>query len=101
MASVDYFLFVLSVTLTTLGLLFLGSIARSMKSRRPAGFKKKLLIFPLFIAGIFLIGWATERIQQGLYTYLQQNAATSISGIVIALLVAWLLYDIVIWRRKQ
>lgn len=97
----DYPLFVLSVIITGLGLVTVGGVLKSFfaKSAKPT-FKKKLAFFPLFIIGVLAVGWLSERIQLGLYTYLRASVATSVSGIVIAFIVAWLLYDWVLWRKR-
>jgi hypothetical protein len=97
----EYALFVLSVTLTTLILLALGGIGKWFFShhKHNATFRKKFWIFPLFIASIFLMGWLSSLAQTFMYAYLKQNIATSISGLAIAVLIAWVLYDWAVWRR--
>lgn len=99
----EYLLAILSVTLTTLGLLAIGGIAKAFFSshRQAPSFRRKLWFFPLFIIGIFAIGWLSAAAQQAVLAYLKQNAATSISGILIAILVAWFLYDWVVWRSRR
>jgi len=93
---------ILSVTLTTLGLLALGGIAKWFfgRHKRQATFRKKLWLFPAFIAGIFAVGALSALTQQAVYAYLRQNVATSITGFAVAVLVAWFLYDWTIWRRN-
>lgn len=97
----EILLVVLSVTLTTLGLLTLGGFVKWFFGRHKhnASFRKKFWIFPLFIIGIFAIGAISALTQQLVYAYLKQNVATSITGLAVALLVAWFLYDWTIWRR--
>lgn len=96
----EYLLFLLSVIITTLGLITVGGLLRGVfRSRYRARFRKKLLFFPVFVIGLFAIGWLSERLQQWLFAYLKQNVATSLSGLFIAILIAWLLYDWVFWRR--
>ncbi len=41
------------------------------------------------------------RLQSTILTYLQQNVATSITGICIAVLAAWFLYDWLVWRKHH
>jgi hypothetical protein len=98
--TTDYFLFILSVTLTTLALLTLGGFARGMfKSHGRHTISQKLFFFPLFVVGIFAMGWFTGKIQELMLAYLKQNAASSITGLCIAVVIAWFLYDWVLWRR--
>ena len=103
LSAFEIVLFVLSVTLTTLGLLTVGGIARWFFSqhKRYATFRKKFWLFPIFIAGIFAIGAVSAAAQQLIYAYLKQNIATSISGFLITILVAWFLYDWAIWRSHR
>ena len=95
-----YFLFILSVMLTTLLILFAAGLLRSFRRKTFPTLRKKLLVFPLFVAGIFVMGWVTAKIQEYVYAYLMRNVATSILGIVITLVVAWALYDWVLWRAR-
>ena len=99
----EYFVFILSVTLTTLGLLTVGGIGKWFfgKHKRAPTFRKKFWFFPLFIVGIFAIGWLSAQMQQLLFLYLKQNVVTSLSGLIVAVLVAWFLYDWAIWRSSR
>jgi len=95
------FIFILSVTITTLGLITLGGVLKALfRSRSKPGFQKKLFWFPFFIGGLFVAGWLSGLVRQGVQTYLEQNVATSISGMAISVLVAWFLYDWVFWRKR-
>ncbi len=97
----EYVVFVLAVTLTTLGLLFVGGIGKWFfgRHKQQPTFRKKFWFFPIFIIGIFVMGWVSAQVQNLMFAYLKQNVATSVSGFVIALVVAWVLYDWAIWRR--
>lgn len=99
----EYLLVILSVTITTLGLLTLAGILRSVFGRHKTGatFRKKFWFFPIFVIGIFAMGWVSATAQEIVYAYLQQNVATSISGLIVAILVAWFLYDWAIWRSGR
>jgi hypothetical protein len=99
----EYVVFVLSVTLTTLGLLTLGGVVKWFFGRHKAypTFRKKFWLFPLFVVGIFVMGWVSAQAQQLMYLYLKQNVVTSVTGFAAALLVAWFLYDWAIWRSSR
>lgn len=99
--SAGYFLFILSVTLTSLGLVAVGGMIKSVFKRKTfPTFRKKIIIFPLFIIGIFVMGWLTAKLQQLVLVYLEKNVATSITGLLIALTVTWFLYDWAVWRKS-
>lgn len=93
--SISYFMFVLAVTLTTILAIGVGGMLRK-RARPKRTFKAKVLGFIVFIIGILLFGWLMERLQGWLHTYLLQNYATSISGILFALVGVWVLYILVI-----
>jgi len=88
-----------ALVLSALVLLFLGSIARSVRRKRHASFSKKILFFPLFVIGIFVIGWFSEYLRAWMYAFLQQSGFTSITGILFTVVVTWFLYSWVFWRR--
>ncbi|MBR9700998.1 hypothetical protein GOV11_03990 [Candidatus Woesearchaeota archaeon] len=99
--TLEYGLFLLSVVITALGLVTLGGLAKTVFGRRNyPTLKNKLAMFPIFILAIIFIGWFSEKLQIGIFEYLQQNTATSLSGLAIAVTVAWILYDWVLWRKK-
>ncbi|MDD9953198.1 MAG: hypothetical protein OXR66_02590 [Candidatus Woesearchaeota archaeon] len=95
----DDLLFVLSVTITTLGIIAVAGVLKGL-FRGKATLKKKLFFFPVFILGLLVFGGVTAFLQGFVYEYLQQNLATSVSGMIIIVLVAWILYDWVLWRRR-
>jgi hypothetical protein len=98
--TLAYFLFLLSVVITTVGLVAVGGIAKWAFWRPShARIGKKLLFFPLFIVGIFAVGWLSERAQQGVYEYLLENAARGIPFLIGTIALAWVLYDWVVWRK--
>jgi hypothetical protein len=107
--SLDYFIFVLAVTLNSLLMIIIGGwmTARFQKGGLRFGFankstfRKKFFGFFLFIIGIFLAGFLSERLQSTILTYLRRNATTSIAGIIIAVLAAWFLYDWLVWRKHN
>jgi len=64
-------------------------------------FRKKFFGFLLFIVGIFLLGWFGERLQQTVYSFVKGGAAQGITSILVAFLVAWLMYDWLVWRKHN
>lgn len=107
--SVSYFLSILAVTITSLIMIVIGGWVKDRFQKRGLRFqfanktrwRRKLFGFFLFIVAIFLLGWMGERLQLAVYKYLMQNAASSITGMVVAVLVAWFLYDWLVWRKGQ
>jgi ABC-type spermidine/putrescine transport system permease subunit II len=107
--TIAYFVFILAVTISTLLMIIFGGwiTSRLQKGGLRFGFANKTTLhrkffgFLLFIIAIFLAGWLSERLQNAIYMYLQQNVATSISGLAIAFLVAWVLYDWLVWRKHN
>ncbi len=100
--TLPYLLFLLAAVITTLGLVALGGIAKALLWRpRKATFRRKLVFFPAFIAGIFVAGWISERAQQGVYAYLLENSARGIPFLIGTVALAWVLYDWGVWRSAQ
>jgi uncharacterized protein YacL len=107
--SIAYFTFILSVTLTSLTMILIGGwITRRLQKgglrfrfANKSTFSKKFFGFLLFICAIFTFGWLSERLQSSLYQYLQQNVAQGVSGIVISLLIAYFMYDWIVWRKHN
>jgi uncharacterized membrane protein len=105
--SVAYTMFILAVVMSSLLMLFIGGWIKDRMQKgglrfgfaKKTTFRKKFFGFFLFIIAIFLVGWMGERLQSSLYDYLMHNAATSISGIIIAILICWFMYDFFVWRR--
>ena len=93
---IDEILQLLAVVIVTLGPVAVGSLLRS---RRRPSFKKKLILFPVFVLGLVALGVVSSYLQEAVYTYLKQNVATSISGFIVVVLIAWFLYDFVLWRK--
>ena len=50
---------------------------------------------------IFLLGWMSSRLQSAVYDSLKQSIATGITGFALALIIAWFLYDFLVWRKNQ
>lgn len=99
----EYALFILSVTLTTLILLVIAGLGKALFGRHKstATFRRKFWFFPFFVIGIFAMGWISATAQKYVFAYIQTNVATSIYGVIVAVLVAWFLYDWAIWRNKN
>jgi hypothetical protein len=105
--SIAYLLLIIAITITTILMLVMGGW---MKGRLQTGglrfgfaqkstIRRRLFGFLLFILAIFLLGWLTERLQSAVYNYLLQNAATSITGVIAAIVFAYLMYEIFVWRK--
>jgi MFS family permease len=107
--SIGYMMAILAVTITSLLMIIIGGWIKDRFQKKGLRFRfanksmlrKKATGFLLFIIAIFLLGWMGERLQLAVYNYLMQNAASSITGIIIALLVAWFLYDWLVWRKNM
>jgi hypothetical protein len=105
--SIGYFMLILAITISTIIMLVLGAWIkdRLQKSGLRFGFaqkskiRRRLFGFFLFVIAIFLLGWMSERMQSTVYNLLMQNAASSISGVVIAVFFAYLMYEIFVWRK--
>jgi hypothetical protein len=105
--SIGYVMFIIAVAISSIIMIFIGGWVKGRMEKgglrfgfaQKSKFRRKLSGFFLFIGAIFLVGWLGERLQQSLYAYLMQNAASSITGIVIALLVCWFMYDLFVWRK--
>jgi hypothetical protein len=107
--TLDYFLFILAITISTLLMLIFGGwIQRRMQKgglkfgfANKSTFRRKFFGFLLFIVAIFMTGWLSERLQSSVFNYLKQNAATSITGLLVAVLIAWFMYDWLVWRKQN
>jgi hypothetical protein len=107
--TTDYLVFVFAVTITSLLMLIFGTWVKNRFQRGGLrfGFANKTRLhrkfwgFVLFIASIFLLGFLSERLQQTLYNYFRLELATSVSGILIIFLIAWFLYDWLVWKRHE
>jgi hypothetical protein len=107
--TLDYFLYILAVTINSLLMIIIGGW---MKERMQKGglrfgfanrsrFRRKIFGFLLFILAIFILGFLSERLQVALLNYLKTNVATNILGLCIAVLVAYMLYDWLVFRKNR
>lgn len=107
--SFEYVVFVLTVTLTSLLMIVFGGWVKNRLQKgglrfgfaRKSRLHRKFFGFLLFIIAIFLTGLLSERLQSALFSYLKTNVATSITGICVVFLVAWILYDVLVWRAHN
>lgn len=107
--TVDYFVFILAVTISTLLMIVFGGWIQARLQKgglrfgfaNKSNFRRKFFGFLLFIVAIFLTGWLSERLQNAVFTYLKQNVATSITGLLASLLVAWFLYHWLVWKKHN
>jgi cation transport ATPase len=107
--SIKYVLYILAVTMTSLLMIIIGGWVKERFQKKglrfqfanKSKFRKKFWGFILFIVAIFLLGWMGERLQNAVYNYLLKNAATTITGIIVAILITWFLYDWLVWRKNQ
>ena len=105
--SAGYFLYILAVTIGSIFMLVIGGwikerlMSRGLRFRfaHKSRIRKHLFGFLLFIVAIFLLGWMSERLQATLYSYLMQNAASSITGIILSVVFAFVMYEIFIWGK--
>jgi biotin transporter BioY len=105
--TVSYFMFILAVVLTSMLMLFIGGWIKDRMQKgglrfgfaQRSKFRRKFFGFLLFVIAIFLVGWLSERLQNTVYQYLMQNAASSATGIIIAMLLCWFMYDFFVWRK--
>jgi amino acid permease len=107
--SVSYLLAVIAVTMTSLIMMIFGGWMRERMQKgglrfrfaKKTRFRRKLTGFLLFIVAIFLLGWLSERLQIAIHDYLSRSAGTTISGIAVALLVTWFMYDWFVYRKNR
>lgn len=107
--SASYFLYILAVTISAIFMLVVGGWIRERLMSRGLRFRfahksrirKHLFGFLLFIVAIFLLGWMSERLQATMYDYLMQNAATSVTGIIISIIFAFIMYEIFVWGKYR
>ncbi len=107
--SLDYFYFVMAVTITSLFMIIFGTWVRNRFQKgglkfqfaNKSKFRRKFFGFILFIISIFLLGFLSERLQSSLQNYFKVHIATSVVGICIIFGVAWLLYDWLIWKEHN
>lgn len=106
--SFEYFIFVMAVTITSLFMIIFGGWVKTRFQKgglrfqfaNKSKFRRKFFGFVLFIVSIFMLGFLSERLQNAMFDYFKNRVATSIGGIVIILVVAWFLYDWLVWRKN-
>jgi hypothetical protein len=107
--TVDYFAFILSVTIASLLMMILGGWITNRMQKGGLRFafankstvRKKFFGFLLFVTGIFLLGWLSERLQQTVFSYVKGGTAGSITSIIVAFVIAWFMYDWLVWRKHN
>ncbi|HIH24214.1 TPA: hypothetical protein HA251_04230 [Candidatus Woesearchaeota archaeon] len=107
--TTSYLVTVFAVTIATLLMMIFGGWVtnRIQKGGLRFGFANKTRFhrkfwgFVLFIITIFLLGFLSERLQQTLYNYFKIHFTTSITGIIVMFLVAWFLYDWLVWKKHN
>jgi hypothetical protein len=104
--TTEYFLFVLAVTLNALFIMVIGGWIQDRLQKRGlrmgrSTLRKRFWGFMLFIISVLLVGFLSERLQAVIFSYLQQNAATNIIGIVGAVVIAYVLYEWLILRKVE
>lgn len=105
--SSSYFLYILAVTIGSIAMMVVGGWIRERLQRnglryrfaRKSKFRRHFFGFLLFIIAIFLLGWMGERLQSAVYNYLIKNAASSITGIILAVVFAFIMYEIFVWGK--
>jgi hypothetical protein len=105
----QYLNYVFAVTIASLFMIVFGGWVQTRLHKgglrfafaNKSKYHRKLTGFILFIVSIFLLGFLSERLQQSLYNYFQYRVATSIIGIILILVVAWFLYDWLVWRKHN